>query len=302
MRADRRLLWCVIGMAGVVFAGACGDGGNGVRSEAGIARPADGAAPGVSVSSTIAPASSAAVASTPRPAPTTTPTTAAPVADVVAMHHQPVYVDGAPQATMTPSRAPAGTRVTLDGYGFIGDPWQVGDGYMWMTSTEEQGDCYLIAQPEFDVHVSDDGHLTGSFVVPGTASCRFTIEDRIMTTAGLRYDIEYHQCGNACILGTFTVILPGESMAEPTGTRCDQRVDFGGGENVAGEIYADGLSCEEAESFLRVHAGPLGPTTGPAHIEAEGFSCNRTGRSDVHLPRANYTCTRGAQAIWFIRT
>ena len=91
--------------------------------------------------------------------------------------------------------------------------------------------------------------------------------------------------------GAITVILPGESTEEPTGTRCES-VNFGGGENVAGEVYADGVSCDEAGSFLVAHAGPLGPVSAAAHIKAEGFSCDRTGQSDVHLPRANSKCTR----------
>jgi hypothetical protein len=42
--------------------------------------------------------------------------------------------------------------------------------------------------------------------------------------------------------------------------------------------------------------------SGPAHVETDGFTCDRTGRSEVNLPRANYTCVNGAQAIFFIRT
>jgi len=63
-----------------------------------------------------------------------------------------------------------------------------------------------------------------------------------------------------------------------------------------------GVSCDQAESFIRAHAGPWRPESGPAHFEAEGFSCDRTGRSETALPpRANYKCTRGSEAIWFIR-
>ena len=62
---------------------------------------------------------------------------------------------------------------------------------------------------------------------------------------------------------SFTVILPGESTEEPTGTRCDGYVAFGPGEDLAGDIYADGLSCEEAKAFLQAHAEPTGALTAP---------------------------------------
>jgi hypothetical protein len=212
---------------------------------------------------------------------------------------EPVYVDGVPQVVATPSRAPAGTRVQLDGYGFVGDPWQAGPEYLALTDLSQYGECVVFARADHDLTVTTDGHLSGHFVVPAEGECRYAPGRINFAGASHRYVIEYG-CPT-CRIGTFTVILPGESMEEPTGTACVVTVSFGV-QNFADQVYADGLSCEEAESFLHDHAGSLRPVTGPAHLDAGGFSCDRTGQSDAALPpRANYRCTRGSESIWFNR-
>jgi hypothetical protein len=205
-------------------------------------------------------------------------------------------VDGIPQVKLTPSRAPVGTSVDVEGYGFTGEPWQTADGPLWLSGTNG---CGLFAPADHDLRVSGDGHLVGSFVVPEKGECRFEEAPGEVSIAGGHFKLAF-QC-TACHIGTFTVILDGESMEEPTGTEC-AAVNFGGGENVAAQIFADGLPCAEAESFIRDNAAPWGPVQGPAHIDADGFSCERTGSSDRFLPRANYRCTRGAETIWFNRT
>ncbi|MEA2933164.1 MAG: hypothetical protein QOI56_1949 [Actinomycetota bacterium] len=279
MTRSRGRLWLAIGIAGLVVATGCGRG-NTVHDGAGVAGGA---------STTSAPVT-AAVPTTTSPPPVT-------LGEIGALP-DPVVVDGVPQARATPTRAPAGTRVRLEGYGFTGDPWQTAGGSLWLTATTARGGCAVFAEAENDVRVTPDGHLSGSFIVPSKGSCRFSTGESDTGPAG--YDIAY-QC-TACRIGTFTVILPGESMEEPTGTRCDTTVNFGV-QDSALEVYATGLTCADAESFLRAHAGPLRPVAGPAHVDVEGFSCDRTGQSAAALPpRANYTCTNGAQSIWFIRT
>ncbi len=295
----RRCRWVAMGVAVVAVTAACG-GGDGVKDEVGVVRP-----PAVGPTTTTPPAATDATRPSGESAPPEAgPPTSAParVTATTVARPEPVLRDGVPQVKVTPSRATAGTRIELDGYGFTGEPWQSPEtGHVWLSSVDPLGDCHVMAQPEHDLRVSSDGHLTGGFVVPGTGFCQFTMEDRWVSTGGLRFDIDYHQCTD-CTIGSFEVILPGESTEEPTGEECDQTVNFGLGENMAGDIYADGLSCEEAASFIRDHGAPLGPINGAAHIEAEGFSCDRTGVSDVHLPRANYKCVRGSQTIRFIRT
>lgn len=268
MRADRCRWWVGVGVAAALVLAGCGDGG-------GEGDPAaDRSGP-----------SSTAVTTTP----TTSPTITAP----------PTTVAGEPMVTAAPSRGPAGTRVRIEGDGFTGDPWQTGGGDLWLTEAAGQGACDMVAEVEHDVQLTAAGHLEGSFVVPATATCRFSAGNEI-NTGPLRYDIAY-QC-TACAIGSFTVILEGESMEEPMGESCDATVAFGV-QNVAIDIVEDGLTCEAAESFVRDHARPWRPLDSPIHIDADGFSCDRTGLSDAALPpRANYKCVNGTQVIFFIRT
>ncbi len=278
MKADRRRLWFVIGLAGLVVASACGsgDGSNG----------AGGTSPDQGPTTT-----AAAPVETVTTGPSQPPTTVA--------SREPVYRDGVPQVTASPTRAPAGTRVRLDGYGFTGDPWQDGGGYLALSDPRDLGECVVFAEADHDLTVTPDGHLSGSFVVPAKGVCRHSTGE-VHLGAGGRYDIEL-RCAT-CRIGTFTVILPGESMEEPTGMRCGEMTVNFSVQNFASDIYADGVTCGEAQFFLRDHARPLQPPADAAHFDADGFSCDRTGRSDAALPpRANYKCTRGAQYIYFIR-
>ncbi len=281
MRTNRRWRWSVLGVAAFVVLAGCGDGG-GAGDEVGVARPptepTTTTVPVLVTNSTVA-----------QPTATTTPTTVA--------LPEPVFVGGIPQVTVTPTRGTVGTRVEVDGYGFEGR-WQAG-GPLWLSNSADET-CGLLAEVDEDLLLGTDGHLTGSFVVPETGVCRSSPGSAI-NVAGNRLDILY-RCDTDCRIGTFTVILPGESTEEPTGTECEGYVVFGRGEDLAGDIYADGLSCEEAKAFLQAHAQPTGAMNGAAHIEAEGFSCDRTGQSDRYLPRSNYKCTSGDQAIFFIRT
>ncbi len=265
MRTRRGWLWLTVGVAGAVLASACGSG------------EAD-----------------------PEAAPTATTAATATTATTAVVRPEPVYVDGVPQATATPTRAPAGTTVRLEGSGFTDDSWRFGNGELWLVDQRQEGTdslCLLIARADNDITVTADGYLSGSFVVPTNAGCQFTAGQS--RSGRMRYDIAY-QCAD-CRIGTFTVILPGQSMEEPTGTRCEGTVTFGV-QNLAVDIVADGLSCEEAETFLRDHARPLQPPGGPEQIDAAGFSCRRTGLSTTRPPEADYKCVNGSQTIWFLRS
>ena len=276
--------WVTTAMGGLVMLVGCAESG---QDEAGVTRTTTG-----ETTSTVPVTVPPLTATTTHDNTTTTTTPEVTVAPPA-----PVFVDGRPQVVVTPSRGVVGTRVEVDGYGFEGR-WQAG-GTLWLGQPDDQ-ECGLLAVLDDDVVPAGDGHLTGSFVVPETGVCRAS-PDRVVNLAGGTFDLLF-RCNTDCRIGSFTVILPGESTDEPTGVRCDGVVFFGPGEDAAGDIYADGLSCDDAKSFLRAHAEPTGALNGIAHIEAEGFSCDRTGQSDVHLPRANYKCTRGLQTISFIRT
>lgn len=208
---------------------------------------------------------------------------------------EPVTVDGIPQVTVTPARAVVGSLVEFDGYGFVGR-WMAG-GPVWLSLGES---CGLLAEVLADVRPDADGRLTGSFVVPEYGVCLGPPGGNILI-AGNTYDLTY-RCPTDCRIGSFTVVYPGDSTEEPTGTRCDGYVAFGPGEDGASGIYADGLSCDEARAFLAAHAEPTGAMNGAAHIEADGFVCDRTGQSDRFLPRSDYKCVRGDQVIFFVRT
>ena len=281
MKAGRRRWWLlVVALAAVGLVGsACGSGAT--DDEAGDARRS---------STTEAPGREEPTTSAPQPSTSTAPITIA--------LPEPVLVDGVPQVKLTPSRGPAGTQVRLEGYGFTGD-WQRDPKTLWLSDGHDVGECGVLAVTESDLELSDDGRLAGSFVVPETGVCRFS-SGAVVNLGSGRFDVTF-RCSTDCRIGSFTMILPGESTEEPTGTACDGYVAFGTGEDLAGDINADGLSCDEAKAFLQRHGGPLGPINGLAHIDAEGFSCDRTGVSDVHLPRATYKCTGGAERIWFVR-
>lgn len=210
---------------------------------------------------------------------------------------EPVYVDGVPQVTATPSRAPAGTQVHLEGWGFTDHRWRDEGGKLWLVDDRAASHCRLAALAEHDIVVTEDGHLSGSFVVPARGQCRPGPGE--VDTGPAAYYIAFPCL--ACPIGTFTVTLAGESTDEPTGTRCDETVTFGV-QNFADEIYADGLSCAEAASFVRAHGAGWQAPDGPAQVDAGGFSCQRTGQSDGLPPRANYRCVMGTQTIWLVRT
>jgi hypothetical protein len=72
-------------------------------------------------------------------------------------------------------------------------------------------------------------------------------------------------------------------------------------EDLASDVTATGLSCEEAEAFVRV-AGQRTSADGPQEVEVEGYRCVRTRTEQDPLPRAHYECTSGAKRVTFVRT
>ncbi|MEA2902546.1 MAG: hypothetical protein QOH36_2433 [Actinomycetota bacterium] len=75
-------------------------------------------------------------------------------------------------------------------------------------------------------------------------------------------------------------------------------------DDIAGDIVATGVSCAEAEAFVR-RVGPLvGATGGPANIEVGGFACVRTKEDDGQygIPSSDYECTNGDRKVTFHRT
>ncbi len=311
MGGTRRRWWIVVATVAVVVATGCGRD-RGAGDEAGVTRPkvekfSTHGTP-ITTATTTTPVSDAGVTHTTVARPRVPGTTVAPpaadttderppVADVVVVR-EPVYVNGIPQVTATPSRATAGNRVELDGVGFTDETWGPGNGAgnnLWLSVAPGQPACYLVAAADNDVQVDEIGHLTGGFTVPPTGVCRFTATEE-MSTAGLEFQIAY-RC-TPCFIGTFGVVQP--SIPAPGFTGDCGVLAFSHGPVESGEIHVDGISCAEARPVLD-GAWAWAPVTGPEHVDAAGFSCNRIDQT-LDPPRATYRCTRGSQSIWFVST
>ncbi len=130
---------------------------------------------------------------------TSTPTVVATPRPRTNRQPEPVFKNGIPQVTVTPSRGPVGSRVRIDGYGFKDEQWRASEDTLWLVGGT--GGCALYAEAAHHVNVSPDGHLTGEFTIPGTGDCKQ--EGRQEPVAPGRYTIAY-QC-TACFIGEFEV-------------------------------------------------------------------------------------------------
>ena len=72
-------------------------------------------------------------------------------------------------------------------------------------------------------------------------------------------------------------------------------------EDVASSVTATGLSCAEAEAFVRV-AGTKTSALGPQAVDVDGYHCVATGTLEEPLPRTSYTCTNGPKTVTFVRS
>lgn len=72
-------------------------------------------------------------------------------------------------------------------------------------------------------------------------------------------------------------------------------------EDAASSVTATGLTCAEAEAFVRV-AGRQTSSGGPAQVEVQGYRCVRTRTVQDPLPQAFYECTSGTKKVTFVRS
>jgi hypothetical protein len=72
-------------------------------------------------------------------------------------------------------------------------------------------------------------------------------------------------------------------------------------EDAASSIKATGLSCAEAEAFVRV-AGRQTSVGGPAQLDVEGYRCVQVRTVEDPLPQALYECTNGPRKVTFVRS
>lgn len=85
-------------------------------------------------------------------------------------------------------------------------------------------------------------------------------------------------------------------------SECQQVAFTPDSEDVAADIRAYGLSCEEAEAVVRTAGPTLSAQDGPASHEVNDFRCVRTSATQEPIPTATYECTSGSKRITFVRT
>jgi len=280
--ASRRLPVLALAVAALVGAGACSNG-----SEA-ASFPFEDAAPTTTSTST----SSSTPTSTTVETRVTVTTRLPGTTSTTRATTPPRPPQGDPAVTASPTGAAPETRISIAGDGFGAEHWAPA-GPLWLAGGPSR--CNFYAEADHEVRVSSAGRLTGYFVVPSRGVCRQSSEDDVPVLAGT-YRIVY-QC-TACTIGEFTVT----KSAAPATAECNDVGFAPNSDNMASDIVARGLSCEEAGAVVRKAGGPLGPLGGAARGEADGFTCIRTSQEDTGLPSARYECTRGGQRITFTRT
>ena len=72
-------------------------------------------------------------------------------------------------------------------------------------------------------------------------------------------------------------------------------------EDAATSVTASGLSCAEAEAFVRV-AGTRTSSGGPQRVTVNGFRCILTRSVQDPLPQAFFECTDDDKKVTFVRT
>lgn len=239
-----------------------------------------------------APATSTTTATT-VPVPSTAPATTGPPVTTgrasTTTTAAPVLVNGIPQVTATPARAPVGGRVRIEGTGFTDPMWRTAEPPLWLAGGSG---CNFYAQASHSIAVSSTGRLTGEFTVPSTGNCRMSdILDRPVTSGTYR------------IVFLCTPCAVGELQVTTTAGPCVNVGFTPNSDNVAGSIMATGMDCAEAEAVVRKAGAQVGPVNGPARLEVDGFVCVRTAQNDgPGLPAAEYECTSGSKKVTFHRT
>jgi hypothetical protein len=230
-------------------------------------------------------------------APATTTTTAARATTTTtrsstATTSRPAVVDGVPQVTATPARAPVGARVRIEGTGFTDDRWKAGAPPLWLSGPGPEG-CNLFAEAEHTVTVSAAGRLTGELVVPYVGGCRMSESgDAVPVRAGV------HRIVFAC-----TACFIGEIEVTAGAVRCADVGFTPNSDDVAGGIVAAGMTCAEAEALVRTVGQQVQSLGGPSRVEASGFVCVRTSQDDGSrgLPSSTFECTSGSKRVTFVR-
>lgn len=85
--------------------------------------------------------------------------------------------------------------------------------------------------------------------------------------------------------------------------KCTDQTLSANPEDTAANIRATGLSCTDAEAFVRAAGAQMTSPNDPARIESGGYVCNRTSlRSGDHGPAlATFECVNGSAKVTFQR-
>ena len=265
----------LMALAGILFLAGCSN------DDARSLGPVPTAPSTSTTTATTLPVTSTAPATTAAPATTVRPSTTTTAA--------PTLVNGIPQVTATPARAPVGGRVRLEGTGFTDPMWRAAEPPLWLAGGTG---CNFYAQASHSITVSSTGRLTGEFTVPSTGTCRMSdILERPVTSGTYR------------IVFTCTPCAVGELEVTTTAGPCFDVGYTPNSDNVAGQIMASGMDCAEAEGLVRKVGVQAVAVGGPARLEVDGFVCVRTAQNDGRgLPSADYACSSGSKKVTFNRT
>ena len=199
-----------------------------------------------------------------------------------------MLVNGIPQVTATPARAPVGGRVRLEGTGFTDAMWRVTEPAFWLAGGTG---CSFYAQATHSITVSAAGPAHRRVHRPRLGGCRMSdIGERPVTSGTYR------------IMFTCTSCAVGELQVTTTAGPCVDVAFAPNSDSLASDIVATGMDCAEAEALVRRTRAQLGPVNGAARLEVDGFVCVRTAQSDRGLPSADYECTSGPKKVTFHRT
>lgn len=85
--------------------------------------------------------------------------------------------------------------------------------------------------------------------------------------------------------------------------KCTDQTLSANPEDTASNIQATGLSCADAEAFVRAAGVQMRSPNDPARVESGGYVCNRTSlRSGDHGPAlATFECVSGPAKVTFQR-
>ena len=265
----------VLAVAGLLLFSACSGG----------AARSLGPVPTAPTTTTTVPVTSTAPSTT---AATVAPTTTRPGAGATTSTAAPRLVNGVPQVTATPARAPVGGRVRIEGTGFPDPMWRAPAPSLGLA---EKAGCNLFAQADHSITVTAAGRLSGEFTVPAAGNCR-------MSDLGERPVM----AGSYRIAFTCTACSIGELEVTTSASRCNDIAFAPNSDNLASDIVATGVTCAEAEALVRKVGPRVGAIGEPSRVEVDGWVCIRTASNERFLPNSDFACTSGSKTVTFHRT